>query len=116
MIGGTSALRGFWPPTNEDNPVPEIPDPATMFGLSTVKIHPRSRNGTVRLRSADPRDVPEIRFSWFEDGRNGTRLGLEADLDNVKWARRVFASVSPPLGPIVPVEPPCRGGKGTPDS
>ena len=114
MIGGTFALRGFWPPTSADNPVPKTPDPASMFGLSTVKIHPRSRNGTVRLRSADPRDAPEIRFHWF-DGEE-TKLDLEAELDNVKWARRIFASVPPPLGPIAPVEPPCRGGKGVPDA
>lgn len=110
MMGGTSALRGFWPPTDS---VPD--DPPNTFALSTVKMHPRGTRGMVRLRSADPRDVVDVNFGWFRGG-DGSRLDLEAELDTVKWARRVFASVPPPVGPITPVEPPCRRGKGVPET
>ncbi|KAL2174445.1 GMC oxidoreductase-domain-containing protein [Thermothelomyces heterothallicus CBS 202.75] len=104
LVGGTFALRGFWPPTDS---VPV--DPPNTFGLSTVKINPQSRSGTVLLRSADPRDTPEIKFHLFKEDNAGTELDLNAELDMVKWARRAFADVPAPLGLIVPVEPPCPG-------
>ena len=105
VVGGLFALRGFWPPTDS---VPV--DPPNMFGFSTVKINPQSNQGKVLLKSADPRDPPDINFHLFEEGDAGTALDLAAELDTVKWARRVFASVPAPLGPITPVEPPCPGG------
>lgn len=104
LVGGLFALRGFWPPTDS---VPV--DPPNMFGLSTVKINPQSRSGTVLLRSADPRDTPDINFHLFEGNTAGTALDLNAELDTVKWARRAFADVPAPLGPIAPIEPPCPG-------
>ncbi len=104
LVGGLFAIRGFWPPTDS------VPfDPPNMFGFSTVKINPQSRSGTVLLRSANPRDTPEINFHLFKENNAGTALDLNAELDTVKWARRVFADVPAPLGPIAPVEPPCPG-------
>ncbi|PKS05660.1 hypothetical protein jhhlp_008179 [Lomentospora prolificans] len=100
--GGTFAIRGFWPPT--DSVTFDGPD---TFALSTVKIHPRSKSGTVVLRTTDPRDPPEINFNLF--ATNDSKLDLDAYLDTIKWARRVFASVPGPIGPIEPVEPPCNG-------
>jgi len=102
LVGGTFVIRGFWP-SFDLRPL----DPPNMFALSTVKINPQSRAGTVKLRSTDPRDTPEINFHLFEENDVGAELDLKAELDTVKWARRVFASVPPPLGPLTPVEPPC---------
>jgi choline dehydrogenase len=104
VVGGMFALRGFWPPTDS---VPA--DPPNTFGFSTVKINPQSRSGTVLLKSADPRDTPEINFHLFKENDAGTDLDLNAELDTVKFVRRVFADIPAPLGPIVPVEPPCPG-------
>ncbi|KAK3312741.1 GMC oxidoreductase-like protein [Apodospora peruviana] len=109
MLGGNFALRGFWPPTVN---TPSA-DPGNLFGLSTVKMHPlSSRNGTVKLRSADPLDTPDINFKLFSNNKD---LDLDAELDTIKWARRVFASVPPPMGPIMPLEPPCDSVTGLPD-
>lgn len=105
FTGGSFAIRGFWPPTTD---VPA--DPPNTFALSTVKIHPRSTAGTVRLRSADPRDTPEINFNLFDT--EASRVDLEAYVDTVKWARRVFAAVPGDIGPIEAVEPPCEGEVG----
>ncbi|VBB83559.1 Putative GMC oxidoreductase [Podospora comata] len=105
LVGGLFALRGFWPPTDSI-----VPDPPNMFGFSTVKIGPQSRGGKVLLTSADPKDVPSINFHLFEEGDAGTAMDLAAELDTVKFVRRIFASVPAPLGPISPVEPPCSGG------
>jgi choline dehydrogenase len=104
LVFGAFALRGFNLPTDS---LPS--DPPNTFGFSTVKINPQSRSGTVLLRSADPRDTPDINFHLFEENNAGTALDINAELDTVKWARRVFADVPAPLGPIAPVEPPCPG-------
>ncbi|KAK3988912.1 putative GMC oxidoreductase [Cladorrhinum sp. PSN332] len=109
VVGGMFALRGFWPPTDS---VPV--DPPNMFGFSTVKINPQSKLGRVLLTSSDPRDVPDINFHLFEENNAGTASDLAAELDTVKWARRVFAAVPAPLGPIAPVEPPCLSPGGVP--
>lgn len=103
--GGTFAIRGFWPPTDS-----VAPNPPNTFALSTVKIHPRSVSGSVLLRSDDPRDPPGINFNMFDTEES--RVDLDAYVDTIKWARRVFASVETPLGPIEPVEPPCDGVPG----
>lgn len=102
---GAHAIRGFWPATDS---VPA--DPPNTFALSTVKIYPRSAGGTVLLRSADPRDPPEINFNLFD--RAEADADLDAYVDTVKWARRTFAEVPAPIGPIEVVEPPCEGAVG----
>ncbi|KAM7202219.1 GMC oxidoreductase [Rhypophila sp. PSN 637] len=112
MLAGTSPLRGFWPPTNSVSS-----DHPNTFAFSTVKIHPRSRSGQVLLTSSKPQDKPNIHFNHFDN--NGSRsddleLDLQAELDTVKWARRVFASIPPPILPIIPVEPPCHYGQEIP--
>ncbi|KAK0628514.1 GMC oxidoreductase-like protein [Bombardia bombarda] len=104
FTAGTFAIRGFAPPSS----APFSLDPPTTFALSTVKIHAQNRAGTVRLRSTDPRDTPEINFNYFSQG-SGTDLG--AILDTVKWARRTFAALPSPVGPVTQfVEPPCPAG------
>ncbi|KAK0710194.1 choline dehydrogenase-like protein [Lasiosphaeria miniovina] len=107
LVGGNFALRGFWPPTDSI-----VPDPPTMFALSTVKLHPRNTAGNVRLRSASPRDVPDIDFNLFSASDPGTAADIAAALDTVKWVRRVYAAVPPPIGPLVATEPPCTAASG----
>ena len=68
-------------------------------------MHPRNTRGSARLRSVDPRDVPEIEFNFFEEG--GSR-DLEAMVEAVAWARSMFDGISFPLGPVVEVLP-CKG-------
>ena len=75
--GGSFAIRGFWPPTSSI-----APDPVNTFALSTVKILPRSVAGSVTLRSADPRDPPEINFNLYDTEES--LLDLEAYLDTIK--------------------------------
>lgn len=74
-----------------------------------MKIHPQSHSGRVLLKSSNPRDAPDINFHLFEANNAGTTLDLKAELDTIKWARRTFADVPAPIGPIEPIEPPCAG-------
>ncbi|KAK3342204.1 GMC oxidoreductase-domain-containing protein, partial [Lasiosphaeria hispida] len=101
----TFAIHGFWPSTDS---VPS--DGPETFALSTVKIHPLSKKGEVLLKSSDPRDMPVVDFHLF---KAGTEVDLDAYVNTVKWARRTFAQVPPPLGPVTLTEPPCVGTMAT---
>jgi choline dehydrogenase len=61
------------------------------FTWAILKAHTRNRAGTVRLRSTDPRDVPDIAFNYFADG---AEHDLEAMADGVAFARRVMRGSS----------------------
>ena len=58
------------------------------FTWAILKAHTRNRAGTVRLRSADPRDVPDINFRYFEDGGEED---LEAMAEGVEFVRGVMS-------------------------
>ena len=105
IMHGPIALRGFWP-TDLVNTLPV--DPPGTYGMSIVKQFPQNHKGTVTLRSANPRDTPEINMRLYAEG-NATDLGAMKDV--VAWARRVYADVAAPYGPVTPAEPPCVNGQ-----
>jgi choline dehydrogenase-like flavoprotein len=43
----------------------------------------------VTLRSADPRDTPEIDFHYFDEGNDGSGADLQGVIDGVRFARRM---------------------------
>ena len=49
----------------------------------------RNRGGTVRLRSADPRDVPDINFHYFYEGTDAREEDLAAMVEGVKFVRDI---------------------------
>jgi choline dehydrogenase len=49
----------------------------------------RNRGGQVRLRSADPRDVPEINFHYFHEGTDTQQEDLAAIVEGVKFVREI---------------------------
>ena len=49
-----------------------------------LKAHTRNRAGTVRLRSPDPRDPPDIDFNYFAQGGDAD---LQALLEGVRFVR-----------------------------
>ncbi|RYP49342.1 hypothetical protein DL769_011085 [Monosporascus sp. CRB-8-3] len=93
------AFRGFWPILNQSRN-----DPPNTFGMSMVKMHPQNKAGYVKIRSADPTDIPEINFELFKEGAE-TDIG--AMMDAIAFGRRAYTAVPGPLGPITPIEPPC---------
>jgi choline dehydrogenase len=101
------AFRGYW---RFDAFVNIPPDPPGTFGLSMVKMYPRNRAGTVKLRSTNPRDMPDINFNYFQDNPQDDLAPMS---DAVTWGRRVYNNVAAPYGPMTPTEPPlCASGGG----
>ncbi|EXF79386.1 GMC oxidoreductase [Colletotrichum fioriniae PJ7] len=94
------AFRGFWPEVQQ----PELLDPPTTVGFSTVKMHPQNTAGYIKIRSADPTEPPQINFELYKEGAE-TDLGALAEV--VAWGRRSMRGVQGPWGPVEPAEPPC---------
>lgn len=63
--------------------------------LSTLilKGYTANRAGTVRLRSADPLDVPEIRMRMFDEGSAGWEDDVSAVVDGIEVAREIASSL-----------------------
>ncbi|POS73407.1 alcohol dehydrogenase [Diaporthe helianthi] len=62
-----------------------------QFMCGIMQLHPRNVNGSVKLRSANPRDVPAIDLGFFG---NGNDEDLESLLETVNLLRPAFNSVS----------------------
>jgi choline dehydrogenase len=56
---------------------------------SILKAHTRNRAGTVRLRSADPRDMPLIDFHYFEEGDDAAGEDMRALVEAIRFIREL---------------------------
>jgi choline dehydrogenase len=54
-----------------------------------LKAHTKNHGGYVRLRSNDPRDVPDIGFKYFDEGTNTEGDDLAAVVEGVEFVRRM---------------------------
>ncbi|NER39983.1 MAG: NAD(P)-binding protein [Oscillatoria sp. SIO1A7] len=54
-----------------------------------LKAHTNNSAGTVKLRSADPRDVPQIDFHYFEEGNDPNGEDLQSVVEGIKFVRRL---------------------------
>jgi choline dehydrogenase len=61
------------------------------FTWAILKAHTKNSAGYVRLRSADPRDVPEINFRYFEEGNDTAGEDLASVVAGVRFARSLMA-------------------------
>jgi choline dehydrogenase len=52
-----------------------------------VKAHTNNTGGTVRLKSSDPRETPDVRFHYFEEGTDRTLYDLEGVVRAVDFVR-----------------------------
>jgi choline dehydrogenase len=91
------AYRGCW----SAETVNAIPfDGANTFSFSIIKIHPQTHASTVSLRSADPREVPDINFRFWEGNDAGADAELEALAEGIDFGRKIFDAVGAPLAPF----------------
>lgn len=65
------------------------PDARSQFTWAILKAHNRNRGGTVKLRSADPRDTPLINFHYFEEGTDKAGEDLDSVVDGIEFVRRM---------------------------
>ncbi|KAF2137208.1 GMC oxidoreductase [Aplosporella prunicola CBS 121167] len=97
---GEFILEGFWPGLpNDYGP--------NQYECSFVKMRPRSQAGTVTLRSADPRDIPDIHLRFFEKGEDED---LQAMLEGIKLARAALDDIRTNLAPFTELHPCTRVG------
>jgi len=58
---------------------------------AVLKAHTNNRAGEVTLRSADPRDVPDINFHYFEEGTSDAEEDLDSVVDGIRFVRELTA-------------------------
>jgi choline dehydrogenase len=85
MFGLPANFTGYYPGYSKG-----LTQDKRHFTWAILKAHTRNRAGTVRLRSGDPRDVPEINFRYFDEGSEGGDADLEAMADGVEFVRRLM--------------------------
>ncbi|MEJ8853896.1 GMC family oxidoreductase [Variovorax robiniae] len=71
-----------------------IRDEPDRLTWAILKAHTRNRAGRVRLRSADPFDMPLVNFHYFDEGDEDD---AEDDLDAVVQAIRAVRELTAPL-------------------
>jgi choline dehydrogenase len=99
IAGAPVNFRGYYPGYSAD----AVADPSYWTWI-TLKAHSRNSAGTVKLVSADARDLPQINFHYFDDPVDGAK-DLQAVLEGMELSRRMFNSVIPLSGSFSEVWP-----------
>lgn len=81
-------FRGYYPGYSTDGIVAH-----NRLSILVLKGYTRNRAGSVRLRSTDPREVPEIRFRYFDEGSAGWERDLDGVVDGIGIARRIVSNL-----------------------
>ena len=68
-----------------------VRDQPDQLTWAVLKGHTRNRAGTVRLRSADPRDMPLVNFHYFEEGDDAAGEDLRAVVEAICRVREMTA-------------------------
>ncbi|KAK1712305.1 hypothetical protein BDP67DRAFT_490220 [Colletotrichum lupini] len=64
--------------------------------------HPRNTAGSVTLRTADPLDVPDILYNYFDTGSGNAEADLQAMTETVKLTRDAFKRQLVPIKEELP--------------
>ncbi len=67
----------------------EIATNSDRFTWAILKAHTNNTAGTVKLRSTNPQDVPEINFHYFDEGNDTKGEDLQAVVAGVKFVREL---------------------------
>lgn len=99
IFGGPALFRGYFPGYSELATIDK-----KHFTWGILKAHTHNQDGTVKLTSADPRDMPDINFNYFDttsDENNAAERDLRAIVEGVGFARHIMDAVVPIVtGPI----------------
>ena len=88
IFGLPADFRGYYPKYSE-----ALERHKNTFTWAILKAHTRNTAGSVRLRSADPRDVPEINFRYFDEGSDADGQDLKAMVNGVRFVRSLLEHV-----------------------
>lgn len=84
---------GFYPGFSRRQPVPE------MWGTSIVRMQTANPSGSIRLRSRDPRQAPEINFNFFAEN---SETDLQALAEGVSLMMRAYDDTGLPYTVVSP--------------
>jgi choline dehydrogenase len=85
IFGLLGSFKGYYPGYSA-----AIAREDDFFSWAILKAHTNNTAGRVTLRSADPRDVPEINFHYFGEG-TGADDDLASVAEGVETVRRITA-------------------------
>jgi choline dehydrogenase len=107
------AVLSFFKRSANDRPIPDLfclavlgrfqgyfPNYSDLFAKSldyltwaVLKAHTNNRAGEVTLCSADPLDMPQINFHYFQEGTPDGGQDLDSVVDGVRFVRRITAKL-----------------------
>lgn len=87
-FGILGLFRGYFPGYSA-----LFPAHLNYFTWAILKAHTVNTAGTVRLRSADPRDPPLIDFSYFQEGNDENGADLDSVVAGIKFVRTMTAKL-----------------------
>ena len=86
VFGVAGKFRGYFPGYSD-----AFLKYKNYFTWAILKAHTHNSAGTVKLRSGDPRDVPDINFHYFSEGNDESGDDLESVVEGVQFVRSVMA-------------------------
>ncbi|UOY03678.1 GMC family oxidoreductase [Blastococcus sp. PRF04-17] len=88
VFGLPAHFTGYYPGYSSS-----LAQQSDCFTWAVLKAHTVNRAGSVLLRSADPRDTPDIRFRYFDEGDDTAGQDLDAVVTGIELARSLMKSL-----------------------
>lgn len=89
VFAAAGDARGYYPGYSKD--ALRVP---TRFSWLILKGHTENRDGTVRLRSPNPFDRPDIDFNYFDEADPMNDPDLAAVVSGVRFVREIIAQAN----------------------
>jgi choline dehydrogenase len=99
VFGLPARFEGYYPGYSRD-----LARQRNVFTWAILKAHTRNTAGTVTLRSADPAEVPDIDFRYFDEGSPGGDEDLDAVVWGIEFVRRMAHRSGMTASELVPGE------------
>ncbi|KAL9616618.1 MAG: hypothetical protein Q9160_008528 [Pyrenula sp. 1 TL-2023] len=97
VFGGPFNFRGYFPGYAVNGTAQH-----NWWTWAILKAHPRNTAGTVTLRSADPRDPPDILYNYFDTGSGDYAADLQTIREAIGVGRAAFEKQILPFTEILP--------------
>lgn len=84
IFGMPGNFKGYYPGYSKD-----AIKGHNFFTWAILKAHTRNTAGTVRLKSKDPQDVPDINFRYFDEGNDISGEDLKSVVEGINFVRQL---------------------------